>query len=78
MKKTYEDYLTLVVDGELKKRIRIVATMQGKSINTWFNETVGPMLGKIVDEEYGRVTTKIVNDKEKAEKIKKQPSEAQA
>ena len=68
MKKNYEDYLTLVIDGDLKKRIRIVATMQGKSINTWFNETIGTMLGKIVDEEFTRVTTKIVNDKEKADR----------
>jgi hypothetical protein len=78
MKKNYEDYLTLVIEGELKKRIRIVSAMQGRSINNWFNETVGPLLAKIVDEEFNRVTTKIVNDKEKAEKARKQqPTEAQ-
>lgn len=73
MKKTYEDYLTLVIDGELKKRLRIVATMQGKSINNWFNETMTEPLRRVVDEEYNRVTAKIIAEKAPAKKPVENP-----
>ena len=77
MKKTYEDYLTLVIDGELKKQLKIVATLQGKSINSWFNDTIIPVMTPIVAEEYDRVAKRIVNEKEaRDKKLSKKPAEA--
>ena len=78
MKRTYEDYLTLVIDGELKKQLKIVATLQGKSINSWFADTMVPVMAPIVAEEYDRVAKRIVNEKEARDKknLSKKPAEA--
>lgn len=47
--------ITIVIDKDLKRKIRMIVAHDGRTINNWFGHRLGKTLEMIVEGEYSKI-----------------------
>jgi len=48
--------ITIVIDKDLKKKIRMIVAHDGRTINNWFNHRLGKTLEMVAEGEYAKIS----------------------
>ena len=59
--KPNEDTITIVIDKVTKRKIRMISSHDGRTINNWFNHTFGKTFHAVIDGQYAKVVLDVTD-----------------